>query len=62
MAVSLLECVKKTDCVKSGKDLKECVKAEKIDPECAEYRTAYFECKRGALDMRNRIRGQKGMY
>lgn len=59
MAVSLVECVKKTECAKSGKPIRECMKEES---ECTEYRTAYFECKRGALDMRNRIRGQKGMY
>ena len=47
--------MKKTDCVQKGGDMKDCMKE---DVECAQYRTAYFECKRGSLDMRTRIWGQ----
>ena len=38
------------------KDVKRCLKAE----ECHKFREAYFLCKRGQLDMRTRIRGNKG--
>jgi hypothetical protein len=50
--------MKKTECVKKGGDIRDCIKEDK--DSCTEYRTAYYECKRGALDMRNRIRGQPG--
>jgi hypothetical protein len=49
--------MKETDCVKKGGEIKDCLKT---DTQCYEYRTAYFECKRGSLDMTARIRGQKG--
>lgn len=48
--------MKNTDCVKNGNDFKHCLKESK---ECAEYRNAYFTCKRSGLDMRTRIRGPK---
>jgi hypothetical protein len=48
--------MKKTECVQKGGDIKDCMK-EEVDSECSKYRVAYFECKRGALDMRTRIRG-----
>jgi cytochrome c oxidase assembly factor 5 len=58
LAESLLSCMKKTDCVKQGGDIKTCMR-EDVDSECAKYRVAYFECKRSGLDMRTRIRGQQ---
>ena len=42
---------------KEGKDIKVCAVEAK---ECAGLRTSYFACKRGQLDPRNRIRGNKG--
>ena len=40
-----------------GKDIRECAQAV---PECAGLRTAYFTCKRGQVDPRSRILGNKG--
>ena len=42
---------------KDGKDIKTCAKQA---PECAGIRNAYAACKRGQLDPRMRIRGNKG--
>ena len=32
-------------------------RSKELDEECALMRKAYYECKRGQLDMRNRLRG-----
>ena len=40
-----------------GKSVKECASQA---PECAGLRTSYFSCKRGQLDPRARIHGNKG--
>lgn len=56
LAKTLYECMEKTECVKRGGDIRSCMKEE---TECTQYRTAYFECRRGALDMRTRIQGPK---
>lgn len=58
IAESLLECLRKTACMKQGGAAKECMSAADA-PECQVLRNTYFECKRGQLDMRNRIRGIK---
>ena len=58
IAESLVECIKKTECYKSCKDLKTCIK-DNADGECQDLRTSYFLCKRGGLDMRTRIQGPK---
>lgn len=42
---------------KEGKDIKDC--AREVE-ECAGLRNAYAVCKRGQLDPRTRIRGNKG--
>ena len=68
IAVSLLDCMKNTKCMKDGGDLRSCMKAVGPDTafnfegdanDCQELRAAYFSCKRGGLDMRTRIRGQR---
>jgi hypothetical protein len=72
IAHSLMDCMKNTQCMKNGGDLRSCMKdmnsadataaggdlgAAGVD--CQELRAAYFTCKRGGLDMRSRIRGQR---
>jgi cytochrome c oxidase assembly factor 5 len=48
-------------CVQSGKKVSECLKEkEGLPSECVAFKRAYFECRRGLLDNRNRIRGRKG--
>lgn len=69
IAQSLVDCMQKTDCVKSGGGIRECMKvrtdandaegASPVTGECSDLRNAYFTCKRGSLDMRSRIRGQR---
>lgn len=62
VAQSLIECMQKTECMKKGGELRTCMKNEGNSDgggECQELRAAYFNCKRGSLDMRSRIRGQR---
>lgn len=42
---------------KEGRDIKTCAKEV---PECVGLRNSYSACKRGQLDPRARIRGNKG--
>ena len=42
---------------KEGKTVKECARTAE---ECKGLRTSYFTCKRGQMDARNRILGNKG--
>jgi len=58
IAQTLLDCLRETECMRSGKPAKECMAAED-SPDCQVYRNTYFECKRSQLDMRTRIRGMK---
>ncbi|DAZ97560.1 TPA: hypothetical protein N0F65_005532 [Lagenidium giganteum] len=61
MAEALRDCMVQEECMKDGtRTLKECLHMKEYLHECQLYRTAYFECKRGQLDMRQRIRGPKG--
>ena len=70
IAQSLVDCMKNTPCMKGGGDLRTCLKpaggaeSESVNAssdrgDCQELRAAYFNCKRGGLDMRTRIRGQR---
>ena len=60
IAETLIDCIKKSDCVRDGSSIKDCLAQMKDNGcECQEFRNAYFTCKRGGLDMRTRIRGQK---
>ncbi|KAF0701598.1 Aste57867_7971 [Aphanomyces stellatus] len=61
MAEALRDCMFTKECMADGtKTLKQCLALQEFKHECKEYRLAYFECKRGQLDMRQRIRGPKG--
>ncbi|KAJ1462487.1 cytochrome c oxidase assembly protein PET191 [Pelagophyceae sp. CCMP2097] len=60
LAASLMACIKESECMKKhGMSARDCTQQEGAIPECQVYRNSYFECKRGQLDMRTRIRGQK---
>ncbi|RYH04811.1 hypothetical protein EON65_46430 [archaeon] len=59
IARTLLDCMAETQCVQQGQDVKECMKTMEGEDRCGQLRRAYFECKRGSLDMRYRIRGPK---
>ncbi|GLC39599.1 hypothetical protein PLESTB_000808600 [Pleodorina starrii] len=53
------DCIRHTECMATRKlGLKECM-AEKA-PECEQYRYALFQCRRGQVDARSRIQGNKG--
>ncbi|CAN6167682.1 unnamed protein product, partial [Urochloa humidicola] len=63
LAMELVKCLSETDCVKVQKrPYKECAgeKVPNITSECVGLRETYFNCKRGQVDMRARIRGNKG--
>ncbi|KAG8057442.1 hypothetical protein GUJ93_ZPchr0002g24427 [Zizania palustris] len=63
LAMELVKCLSETDCVKVQKrPHKECAgeKVPNITSECVGLRETYFNCKRGQVDMRARIRGNKG--
>nr|CCA28364.1 hypothetical protein PITG_00849 [Albugo laibachii Nc14] len=61
MAQALRDCMIKQECMSTGeRTLQECLHERKYADECHAYRVAYFECKRGQLDMRTRFRGPKG--
>ncbi|KAK9846584.1 hypothetical protein WJX81_007114 [Elliptochloris bilobata] len=54
---NLVKCLQDSDCMqKEGKDIHIC--AKKVEA-CAGLRTAYFQCKRGQIDARNRITGNR---
>lgn len=54
----LVHCLRDSDCMqKEGKPIKECAKEVK---ECEGLRNSYSACKRGQLDARSRLRGNKG--
>lgn len=60
MLEEMLKCVEETDCVKKN-SLKACVKDGKLFPsQCDTVRQVFMQCKRGQLDMRSRLRGNKG--
>lgn len=45
------------DRTQEGKDVKLC--AQEVE-ECQGLRTSFFQCKKGQVDPRSRIQGQKG--
>jgi len=55
----LLKCVRKTPCADRGGTVKECLEDPSLPEECASIKRMFFECRRGQLDMRNRIRGNR---
>ncbi|GLU02660.1 hypothetical protein SLE2022_199020 [Rubroshorea leprosula] len=62
-AVELVNCLSESDCIKVQKrSYRECA-AEKSplkSSKCVGLRETYFNCKRRQVDMRARIRGNKG--
>ncbi|CAM9803873.1 unnamed protein product [Chrysoparadoxa australica] len=56
-AMALLKCMQDYPCMQGGGKFTECVKEDLT--ECTAERRAFFECKRGQLDMRTRIRGPR---
>ncbi|SCV71859.1 BQ2448_4553 [Microbotryum intermedium] len=59
---ALAECLLKTDCVLKSEPARtphECLQhhSDELPIECQQLRKAFFECKRGMLDMRKRFRG-----
>jgi cytochrome c oxidase assembly factor 5 len=65
IAQSLVDCMKKSECVIAGGNIKDCMNVHEdkegkpTGGDCSELRTAYFQCKRSGLDPRSRIRGQR---
>ncbi|KAM0791229.1 hypothetical protein ACM66B_005710 [Microbotryomycetes sp. NB124-2] len=60
---ALAECLQRTDCVlKHDRTPQDCLQnhSSELPIECQQLRKAYFECKRGMLDMRKRFRGLPG--
>jgi cytochrome c oxidase assembly factor 5 len=53
----LLECIAESECIKSGKQLEECMQLKDEEGGCHTKRLLYMQCKRGQLDMRNRFKG-----
>ncbi|CAI9113796.1 OLC1v1014476C1 [Oldenlandia corymbosa var. corymbosa] len=63
LAMELVKCLSESDCVKvEHRSYRECAKEKSplISSECVGLRETYFNCKRGQVDMRARIRGNKG--
>jgi len=59
----LIECVKASPCFQVEGSVRECLKdpsREDVPEQCKRFRVGYFECRRGWLDMRTRMRGNKG--
>mmetsp|Transcript_56225 Transcript_56225/g.132501 ORF Transcript_56225/g.132501 Transcript_56225/m.132501 type:complete len:90 (+) Transcript_56225:161-430(+) len=55
----LLLCISKSPCADRGGTVKECVSDAHISEECLALRRLLFECRRGQLDNRNRLRGNR---
>jgi cytochrome c oxidase assembly factor 5 len=64
MLAEFLDCVESSACVKKhGHTLKQCASptwTEHAPSECEVKRSNYFACRKGQLDMRARLRGNKG--
>ncbi|XP_039020007.1 cytochrome c oxidase assembly factor 5-like [Hibiscus syriacus] len=62
LAMELVKCLSESVCVKVEKrSFRECAgeKSPSIPSECVGLGETYFNCKRGQVDMRARIRGNK---
>ena len=46
---TLLECLADSPCVLGGRPVKECMQLTSEEKGCKEFRTAYYECKRGQV-------------
>lgn len=63
LVMELVKCLSESDCIKvENRSFRECAgeKSPSIPSECVGLRETYFNCKRGQVDMRARIRGNKG--
>ncbi|KAH7351601.1 hypothetical protein KP509_19G005300 [Ceratopteris richardii] len=63
VAMELVKCLSESNCMKiEKKSFRECAKESSpaIPQECIGLRDTYFQCKRNQVDMRSRIRGNKG--
>ncbi|XP_019456995.1 PREDICTED: cytochrome c oxidase assembly factor 5 isoform X2 [Lupinus angustifolius] len=63
LALELVKCLSESDCVKvENRSIRDCAgeKSPSIPSDCVGLRETYFNCKRGQVDMRARIRGNKG--
>lgn len=58
----LVRCVANSECVsRQGRSIKDCIQDAKGVPEsCASVHATYVQCKKNQVDMRTRIRGNKG--
>eukprot|EP00048_Salpingoeca_helianthica_P024491 m.32787 g.32787 ORF g.32787 m.32787 type:complete len:72 (+) comp9421_c0_seq2:43-258(+) len=59
----LINCISHSECmIVHKKSANECLKwdSEGVSEKCRTFVRAFFECKRGMLDNRNRFRGNKG--
>ncbi|GAA93380.1 uncharacterized protein L969DRAFT_104841 [Mixia osmundae IAM 14324] len=60
LKADLVLCVQRSPCcVRDHNDVATCLRdhTNELPEECRHLRTAFFECKRGMLDMRKRFRG-----
>jgi cytochrome c oxidase assembly factor 5 len=56
----LAKCIANSKCIKEEKlSINDCMKKDKAE-ECNALRYTYGECKRGQVNMRTRIQGNKG--
>ena len=51
---ALLEALAVSTCISEGRSIKECIE---VDAKCSALNVALYNCKRGQLDMRKRIKG-----
>ncbi|KAA0167936.1 hypothetical protein FNF31_00182 [Cafeteria roenbergensis] len=54
----LAQCLAKSQCISDGHSARECMQNGEV-PQCDLSRRALYECRRGQLDARTRIRGQR---
>ncbi len=62
LSEKLLDCVEASRCVNDkGLSIRECLKSrEHLDEECKSLMTAFYDCRRGQIDRRARIKGNRG--
>lgn len=63
LAYELVQCLAESECVKvEHRSIRECSAEQppKVPSKCVGLRETYFNCKRGQVDMRTRIKGNKG--
>jgi len=54
----LVECVRTSECYKQGYPWGECFrKKDELPFDCQQLIQTYYYCKRGQIDMRNRLKG-----